>query len=79
MPETGEPQIVYTSRLDATYEGELPALADVYAFVLRCAQEKKNGDVPSTADDGKEIQNAPATARIPRQQPTYAADFVRPE
>lgn len=33
-------RITYTPRPDATPEGELNALAAVYAFVLKCGEEK---------------------------------------
>jgi hypothetical protein len=59
-------RISYVPRHDVPPEDEVELLAAIYSFVLRCAEEKKKGGVPGTADDGKEIENAPATARIPR-------------
>ena len=35
------PRIVYIPRPDATLENEIAVLADVYSFVLRCAEERK--------------------------------------
>jgi len=40
-------RIVYTPRSDATFEGELAALAAVYAFVIR-AHERKKAAAPTT-------------------------------
>jgi hypothetical protein len=34
-------RIVYTPREDATPEGELAALATVYAFILKCHEQKE--------------------------------------
>lgn len=47
-----QPRITYTSRSDATPEGELCALAAIYALVIR-AHEKKAA--ASIDDDGKEV------------------------
>jgi hypothetical protein len=44
-----EISIVYTPRPDATPEGELEALATVYAFILRQAKNSAAG--PSVRDD----------------------------
>lgn len=44
-------------QLEATAENESVALASVYAFVLRCAEEKKRVSRPGDPDDAKEIKN----------------------
>lgn len=36
-----EPRITYVPRPDATPEGELATLAGVYAFILRCGEERR--------------------------------------
>jgi hypothetical protein len=44
-------RIVYTPRWDATPEDELSALASVYEFILRCAEERrKAGSAHSERD-----------------------------
>ena len=35
------PRVGYTPRLGSTREGEIQALAAVYAFVIRCHEQKK--------------------------------------
>ena len=37
----GKPRIIYTPRSGATPEGELDALASIYAFVLQKYQERR--------------------------------------
>lgn len=53
-------QVTYTPCPGATPEAEVVALASVYSFVLRCAQEKKRAGVGPARDDRKE-SNDPAT------------------
>ena len=55
-----DPRIAYTPLPDATPEGELEALAAVYAFVLDCHDRKKATDGSGGQDDGKEIEDDPA-------------------
>jgi hypothetical protein len=43
MPQASGSQVMYRPRPDATPETEAAALAEVYAFVLRCAEERKKG------------------------------------
>lgn len=54
---TGGDQITYAPRPDATPEGELDALANVYAYIRRCAAEKKNA-VSVTSTDGDEAKGS---------------------
>ncbi len=68
--------IVYRPSPNAPSEGEVSVLADIYSFVLRCGEEKKKGGVPSTADDGKEIENASATSRILHRQSAGTTNLV---
>ena len=42
--------ISYVPRPDATPEGELDALANVYAYILRCVEEKKKAEPASPAE-----------------------------
>jgi hypothetical protein len=44
----GGPRVTYTPRPDATPEGELTALAAVYAFVIQAHEQKK---VAATANE----------------------------
>jgi hypothetical protein len=37
-------RIVYTPRPDVTPEDELSVLASVYAFILRCSEERRKTD-----------------------------------
>ena len=46
-PDIGGPRIEYVPRDDAKPEGELAALAAVYAFVIR-AHEQKKAAAPAT-------------------------------
>jgi hypothetical protein len=49
--------ISYTQRSsDATPEGEVAALANVYRFLLDC-HERKEATCPGSPDDAKEIKN----------------------
>jgi len=52
------PRVSYAPRPDATPEGELDALATVYAFVLQKGREKKKGTRPGAPEDGEESKNA---------------------
>ena len=57
------PHIVYRPRPDATPEGEVTALADVYSFVLRCGEArrvegKKKAAGPGGPNDAEESKNA---------------------
>lgn len=38
---TDDPRIAYIPREDATPEGELAALAAVYAFILKCSEQRQ--------------------------------------
>jgi hypothetical protein len=53
--------ISYVPRPDATPEGELDALAAVYAYILRCGDarraEKKKATRPGGPDDAEEPKN----------------------
>ena len=60
-------RITYTPRPDATPEGELDALASVYAYISKCGLARRKGGVGCTAGDAKEIKNARANPILPRQ------------
>jgi hypothetical protein len=58
---TDDPRIVYTPREGATPEGETSALAAVYAFVLKCHEQKMaagGGDGENTAE-GDHVGESP--------------------
>jgi hypothetical protein len=63
-----KPRLIYRPRLDATTEGGLNALASVYAFVLKCGQEKRKAGVTSTGEEAKGLENEirPAPPILPR-------------
>ena len=50
-------RIVYIPRPDATYEAELSALADVYSFAMRCAEEKEKGGPETAPGDAERRSN----------------------
>jgi hypothetical protein len=57
-----KPTVTYAPRPDATPEGELDALANIYAYILRCAEarraeEKKKVTRPGGPDDAEEPKN----------------------
>ena len=58
--------ISYAPHQGVSPKSEAEALAAAYEFVLRCAEERKKGSAAHTANDGKEIKNAPANGSIPR-------------
>lgn len=58
-------QVTYAPRPDATPESEITALADIYAFVLRCAEEKRRAAVGAAQDARKGVNNDPDTPSIP--------------
>jgi len=45
--------IIYTSRPDATPEGEAQALVEAYRFILRVHEEKKNAEAGAFGDAEK--------------------------
>ena len=59
------PPIVYAPRPDATPEGELNALANVYRFILDC-HAKKEATRPGGPDDRKENLHDSGNTNIPR-------------
>ena len=58
-------RVTYAPRVDATLEGELAALAAVYAFILECHAKKKAAEASGGEDDGKGAKYVPAKTRIP--------------
>jgi hypothetical protein len=58
-------RVTYAPRADATPEGELAALAAVYAFILECHAKKKAAEASGGEDDGKGDKRVPATSSIP--------------
>jgi hypothetical protein len=62
------PRIIYRPRPDVEPQGELNALADVYAFVWKCGQEKKKAGVKGAGDEAKgpdEYEVRPTTRILP--------------
>ena len=58
-------RIVYAPRPDATLEGEIDALASVYAFVLRARITKNAAEDSGGEDDAKGDNHARAKLSIP--------------
>jgi len=59
---------MYRPREDASAEGELNALASVYAFCLRKRQEKQKGSAATAPNDAmKGLEHDRATTIIPDQ------------
>lgn len=58
------PRITYTPHPDATPEDELTALANIFAFVLRCDQEREKGGPSTAPDDGTKFKEDSANAPI---------------
>jgi hypothetical protein len=53
-----EVRITYTQRSDATVQGELGALAAVYAAILRKHKERQGATRPSDPDDARKEKDA---------------------
>lgn len=49
---TGNPCLIYSPREDATPEGELAALANIYRFVLECHDERKKSSRDESGGEG---------------------------
>ena len=58
-----KPRLVYVLREDATPEGELAALADVYRFVLERHEKKKAARADGGEEEGAEHGHAPEPHR----------------
>jgi hypothetical protein len=58
------PRVLYRPREDASAEGELNALASVYAFCLHKHQERKKGGA-ATAPDARKESNGSGKVIIP--------------
>ena len=58
-------RVLYSPRVDATPEGELAALAAVYALILDCHAKKKAAESSGGEDDGKGDKHVRATTSIP--------------
>ena len=58
-------RIVYAPRPDATKEGEIDALASVYAFLIRVRTKNKAAEDSGGEDDAKGDNHARATLSIP--------------
>lgn len=57
-------RVIYRPHPDATAEGEIRVLAEVYGFILRAYEDKKKGAQPGTPDDAKEDQIVRADREI---------------
>jgi len=64
---TDDPRIAYAPREDATSEGELSALAAIYAFVYKCHEQKvtAEGGDDENITEGGHVRESPeeCTAR----------------
>ena len=57
-PQSDTPRAVYTPREDATPEGELAALAAVYAFMLNCHEGRSRSAQVSDDENRTEVGHA---------------------
>ena len=55
------PRVTYRPHADATPEGEVRALAEVYFFILGVHEEKKRGARSGTPDDVRKDQESAHT------------------
>jgi hypothetical protein len=79
-----EPAISYVPRPDASSEGELAMLADVYSFILRCAEARQAEQPKASSEDSgedarKEDQHASGAASIPSPFLDRNTDSLPPE
>jgi hypothetical protein len=58
-----KPHITYFALPDTTAEGELSTLANIYSFVLRCANKNAPGMSSTKGDDAKERSEDVSSAR----------------
>ena len=63
--QSGEVEITYAPRLDATPEAELDALVSAYRFILNW-HERIKAARPGRPDDAKEIKHVRAETIIPK-------------
>ena len=61
------PRVVHYPRPGLSPEQTRDIRAYAWRYVFDCYAKKKGG-VPSTADDGKEIQDVPAKSILPQQE-----------
>jgi hypothetical protein len=59
-------RITYTPRSNASPEGELAALANVYSFVLQCSEERRAAGVTSTNGDDDQPEGEAKNGSKPR-------------
>ncbi len=60
-------RLIYIPRPDATPEGELNSLASIYAFVLKCGQERRKAGDRNAGDGMKGLEHDhPAQRILPR-------------
>ena len=56
-------RIAYVPRPDATPEGEIETLADVYSFILRAAQERKKGGLSTSRPNNTKVRSSSDDSR----------------
>ena len=62
----GSARIIYTPHLDATPEGEVQALSEVYRFILQSRNKDKRGARFAASDDTKEFDDSRTEPSIQR-------------
>jgi hypothetical protein len=63
----GNPRVIYRPLAAISPEDELTALASVYSFVLRCAEEReKGGSITNRPNDGTKVKGDSADASLIR-------------
>lgn len=58
-----EARIIYTARPAASPEGEIATLANVYSFVIRCAEERKKGGFETIPESYSPVQGKKANTK----------------
>lgn len=61
-------RLIYTPHPDATPEGELNSLTSIYAYVLKCGQERRKAGDRDAGEDGMKgpKHDHPAERILPR-------------
>jgi hypothetical protein len=52
------PSISYATRSDSTQQAEIATLANVYSFVIKCSQAKKEAAVAAGSDNSEKQERS---------------------
>lgn len=66
----GERRVVYRPRSDATPEGELRALASIYAWLVEKHKERKQAAHAGVEDDYRRLRSVPQSRATGRRDDT---------